>query len=289
MPYGRQRIIPVIIRKDGTAYPNPAKKPYYKSYRKSAPRRAAPKGAFAKKVTTVLKRAMETKLKIAAPYNYNNGNTLEDFTQFSTAITGTSELYSLIPPVTIGDDDYQRIGNQIQPTSLTVKIQAALGALASSSVYVDFWFLHSKNIKDGRQTAQLPIQKLLNDGQGQNVPYDGTSYTGMLPLNKTEFTLIKHIRILLKKPYGDPQGLYSGAGAPPASIYSLAANTKTLSVRIPLPDKLTYEQRTDYVPTNTFPFMAIGFTAADQFGGTALTPTLPIYVQAQSHLYYKDS
>ncbi|MDD1463668.1 hypothetical protein MEO39_27225, partial [Dolichospermum sp. ST_sed2] len=136
--------------------------------------------------------------------------------------------------------------------------------------------LHSKNIKDGRQTAQLPIQKLLNDGQGQNVPYAGTSYTGMLPLNKTEFTLIKHIRILLKKPYGDPQGLYSGAGAPPASIYSLAANTKTLSVRIPLPDKLTYEQRTDYVPTNTFPFMAIGFTAADQFGGTALTPTLPI-------------
>ncbi|MDD1463641.1 hypothetical protein MEO39_27070, partial [Dolichospermum sp. ST_sed2] len=62
----------------------------------------------------MLKRAMETKLKIAAPYNYNNGNTLEDFTQFSTAITGTSELYSLIPPVTIGDDDYQRIGNQLQ-------------------------------------------------------------------------------------------------------------------------------------------------------------------------------
>ena len=244
---------------------------------------------FNQRVTSLIKRQQETKLKIAAPVNYNSGNTLEDFTQFSTAITGTSELYMLIPPVTIGDDDYQRIGNQIQPTSLNVKIQCALGALASSSVYVDFWFLHSKNIKDGRQTAQLPIQKLLNDGNGQNVPYDGTSYTAMLPLNKTEFTLIKHIRILLKKPYGDPQGLYSGAGAPPNSVYSLAANTQTLSVKIPLPKKLMYEQRTDYVPTNVFPFMAVGFTAADQFGGTALTPTLPIYVQAQSHLYYKDA
>lgn len=244
---------------------------------------------FNQRVTSAIKRAQETKLKIAAPVNYNSGNTLEDFTQFSTAITGTSELYMLIPPVTIGDDDYQRIGNQIQPTSLNVKIQCALGALASSSVYVDFWFLHSKNIKDGRQTAQLPIQKLLNDGNGQNVGYDGTSYTSMLPLNKAEFSLIKRVRILLKKPYGDPQGLYSGAGAPPNSVYSLAANTKEFSVKIPLPKKLTYEQRTDYVPTNVFPFMAVGFTAADQFGGTALTPTLPIYVQAQSQLYYKDA
>lgn len=244
---------------------------------------------FNQRVTSAIARAQETKLKIAAPYNYNSGTDLETFTQFSTAITGTSELYNLIPAVTIGDDDYQRIGNQIQPTSLNVKIQCALGALASSSVFVDFWFLHSKNIKDARQTAQVPIQKLLNDGQGQNVPYDGTSYTAMLPINKTEFTLIKHVRILLKKPYGDPQGLYSGAGAPPNSVYSLAANTKEFSVKIPLPKKLTYEQRTDYVPTNTFPFMAVGFTAADQFGGTALTPTLPIYVQAQSQMYYKDA
>lgn len=240
-------------------------------------------------MTKIVKGTQETKLKIGSPTNYNSGNDLQDWTQFSTAITGTTELYNLIPPVTIGDDDYQRIGNQIQPTSLTVKVNAALGALASSSVYVDFWFLTSKNIKDARQTANLPIQKLLNDGNGQNVPYDGTSYTAMLPINKSEFNVISHRRILLKKPYGDPQGLYSGAGAPPNSVYSLAANSTTFSVKFNLPKKLTYEQRTDYVPTNVFPFMAVGFFAADQFGGTALTPTLPVYVQAQSHLYYKDA
>lgn len=244
---------------------------------------------FNQRVTSAIARAQETKLKIAAPFNYNSGTTLEDFTQFSTAITGTGELYALIPPVTVGDDDFERVGNQIQPTSLTVKIQCALGALASSSVWVDFWFLHSKNIKDAKHTAQVAIQKLMNDGAGQNVPYDGTSYTAMLPLNKSEFTMITHKRILLKKPYGDPQGLYSGAGAPPNSVYTVAPNTKSFSVTIKLPQKLTYEQRTDYVPSNTFPFMAVGFYAADQFGGTALTPTLPIYVQAQSHLYYKDA
>lgn len=245
---------------------------------------------FNQRVTSAIQRAQETKFKIAAPFNYNNGNTLEDFTQFSTAITGTSEIYGLIPAVTIGDDDYQRIGNQIQPTKLVVKIQCAVGAIASSQIYVDFFFLHSKNIKDAKHTAQVAIQKLLNDGGGQNVPYDGTSYTAMMPINKTEFSSIKHVRYLFKKPYGDPQGLYSGAGAPPgASVSSVAQSVKTFSVTIPLPKKLTYEQRTDYVPSNTFPFMVVGFHAADQFGGSALTSTLPVYVQAQSHLYYKDA
>lgn len=271
-----------------------ARIPKYTKYDYAAKKRVANKAKMARvpfnqRVTSAIARAQETKLKIAAPFNYNSGATLEDFTQFSTAITGTGELYGLIPPVTVGDDDFQRVGNQIQPTSLTVKIQCALGALASSSVFVDFWFLHSKNIKDAKHTAQVAIQKLLNDGGGQNVPYDGTSYTSMLPLNKTEFTMITHKRILLKKPYGDPQGLYSGAGAPPNSVYTVAPNTKSFSVTIKLPKKLTYEQKTDYVPSNTFPFMAVGFFASDQFGGTALTPTLPIYVQAQSHLYYKDA
>jgi hypothetical protein len=268
--------------------------PAYNKYQQAKKRAAANKSKMARipfnqRVTSAIARAQETKLVIAAPYNYNNGNTLENFTQFSTAITGTSELYNLIPAVTVGDDDYQRVGNQIQPTKLTVSVQCALGGIASSQIYVDFFFLHAKAIKDARQTANIQIQKLLNDGQGQNVPYDGTSFTAMLPLNKTEFTMIKHVRVLLKKPYGDPQGLYSGAGIPPASVSSLPASTKTFSVTIKLPKKLTYEQRTDYVCTNTFPFMAVGFTAADQFGGTALTPTLPVYVQAQSHLFYKDA
>lgn len=261
----------------------------YAAKKRAANRSKMARIPFNERVTSAIARAQETKLKIAAPFNYNSGTDLESFVQFSTAITGTSELYNLIPAVTVGDDDYQRVGNQIQPTKLTVKVNAALGAIASSSVYVDFWFLTSKNIKDARQTAQVPIQKLLNDGGGQNVPYDGTSFTAMLPLNKTEFTVLSHKRILLKKPYGDPQGLYSGAGVPPNSVSSLAANTKSFSVDIKLPKKLTYEQRTDYVPTNIFPFMAVGFYAADQFGGSALTPTLPVYVQAQSHLYYKDA
>lgn len=247
-----------------------------------------PSTAMTQVVNKIIDRNSETKLKIDAPYNYNSGSDLQDWTQFSTAITGTGEVYSLVPKVTEGVRDYERIGNTIQPTSLTVKVNVALGALASSNVYVDLWFCTAKGIKDPKLTAQIPVATFMNDGNGTNVPYDGTSYTAMLPVNSTQFTVLKHKRILLKKPYGDPQGLYSGAGAPPSSVYSLAQNTKSFSVKIDLPKKLTYLQAGDYTATNSFPFMMVGFYAADQFGGTALTPTLPVYIQAQSHLYYKD-
>ena len=240
-------------------------------------------------IQKVIKRNLETKFKIDAPYNYNSGATLEDWTQFSTAITGAGEIYSLVPKMTQGDDDYQRVGQAIQPTRLTVKVNVALGALASSAVYVDIWFMTSKTVKDPKLNANIVVNNLMNDGQGGNVPYDGTSYTAMLPINTSQFTVIKHKRIYLAKPYGDPQGLYSGAGAPPASVYTLARNTKQFSVRIPLPKRLTYLEKADYTATNAYPFMMVGFYAADQFGGTALTPTLPIYVQAQSHLSYKDA
>lgn len=266
----------------------PAKSAKYgAAYRKGLANKAKmARQPFTERVQSAILRAQETKFKIAAPYNYNTGATLETFTQFSTAITSTVEAYSLIPPVNVGDDDFERIGNVIQPTSLTTKIQCALGGTASTRVYVDFWFLKSQNIKDGKRTADLPIQKLMNDGGGLNVPYDGTSYTAMMPINKSEFTVISHKRIMLKKGNNDNNTLYSGGGNP--AIES-SPSFKSFSVKIPLPKRLTYEQKGDNIPSNVFPFLVIGFYAADQFGDTALTPALPLYVQAQSHLFYKDA
>jgi len=273
MPPKRRMVRPGVPRKT-TAY-------YAKKNRSKMAR-----VPFNQRVTSAIARAQETKFKIGAPYNYNSGATLETFTQFSTAITSTAEVYSLIPPVNVGDDDFERIGNVIQPTSLTTKIQCALGGTQSTRVYVDFWFLTSKNIKDGKNTAGIPIQKLMNDGGGLNVPYDGTSYTAMMPLNKSEFTLISHKRIMLKKGNNDNNTLYSGGNNP--AIES-SPSFQSFSVKINLPKRLTYEQKGDNVPSNVFPFLVIGFYAADQFGDTALTPSLPLYVQAQSHLYYKDA
>lgn len=258
----------------------------YSAYKKTLVKKSGkPTKTLTKAIQKVVKGTQESKFIISAPYNYNSSASLEDFTQFSTAITATSEIYSLIPPLNVGDDDFERIGNQIQPTSLTTKIQCALGGLSSTRLYVDFYFLTSKNVKDGRKTTSVPIDKLLNNGQGQNIGYDGLSFTSMMPVNKTEFSVIKHKRVLLKKGNNDNNTLYSGGSTP--AIES-SPSFKSFTVKIPLPKKLMYEEKNDTVPTNTFPFMVVGFTSADQFGDN-ITNTLPLYVQAQSQMYYKDA
>lgn len=234
----------------------------------------------------IVNRKIETKFKIDAPYNHNTNQTLEDFVQFSTAITSTNEIYALIPKVSQGTDDYQRVGQTIQPKSLKVNIQCALGTANSSQIVVDFFFCTAKNVKDVKLTNQLLTANLLNDGQGNNIAYDGTSYTAMCPVNSSEFTLIKRKRVILRKGGYDYNTLYSGGGP---STDTMTYNSAMFSVKIPLPKKLTYLTAGDLAPTNAFPFMMVGFHAIDQYGGTALTPTLPLYVQAQSQLYFKDA
>jgi len=246
---------------------------------------AKPTPALNTAVTRVINRRSETKFVIQAPTNKNTSGSLGQFVAFTSGITSTNELYRLIPDVAVGDDDYQRIGNTIQPTSLTTKVNLACFTNGSEVIYADVYFLTSKNIKDFDQTPNIPTGELLNNGQGGNVAYDGTSFTAMYPVNTAEFTLIAHKRIKLAKGANDPNTACSGGS--PASTDTFQ-HYASFSQKIKLPQKLLYESRSKIQPSNAFPFMMVGFVAADANGNTA--PSVArVQVQAQSHMYYKDA
>lgn len=237
------------------------------------------------KIKAVVRRQQETKFKIGPPTNFNTNNTLEQFTSFTSGITSTNEIYNLIPDVAVGDDDHQRVGNVIQPVSLTTKVNLVATSSTSMSVWADVYFLHSKTVKDFKLTNGIQTGQLMNAGDGTNVPYDGTSYTAMLPINKSEFTVIAHKHILLQKGNLDPNSALSGSLTPASDTFSY---TKSFSQKIDLPQKLFYEARSQVQPTNTFPFMVVGFYGTDTNGNTAPI-TARISAQAQSHMYYKDA
>lgn len=240
---------------------------------------------FDKRVKKVLKKQQETKLVIEAPTNKNTNSSLGNFIAFTSGITSTNEVYRLIPNIAVGDDDHQRIGNVIQPVSLTTKVNLACFTSSSEAIYADVFFLTSKNVKDFDGTPNIPTGELLNNGQGGNVAYDGTSFTAMYPINKSEFTLIAHKRIRLAKGANDPNTACSG-GSPAAT--DTFQHYASFSQKIKLPEKLLYEAKAKIQPSNVFPFMMVGFVASDANGNTA--PSLArVFVQAQSHLYYKDS
>lgn len=239
------------------------------------------------KINRVISRRQETKYVVQSPYNdIQPGPTnLSTFIFFSQAVTSTNELYMLLPQVNQGDDDHERIGKSIQPVKLTTKVNMAVGGVGSISIYADVYILTSKTIKDFRLCNQVLTAELLNKGDGTNVPYDGTSYNSMLPVNTDEFTVIKHKRVKLTKQVGDPNTQVSGGVA---GTVSESRHFASFSVNVPCPKALTYATAGDNTPTNFFPFMLIGWHATDTLG-QSITNLLPLGVQASSHLWYKDA
>jgi hypothetical protein len=220
-------------------------------------------------IARVVEGRQETKLNIYPPYSGSTGvGDLQAFTAFTSGITSTSEVYSLIPRIQQGVNENARIGNSIMPVKLTTKVNVALKTTGSQNVYVDIYFLTAKGIKCQDNWNQVLTGQLLSDGQNLNIPYDGTSYTAMLPVNKSEFSLIKHKRIKLVSALGDPNTVLSGATGPSTNTYNY---TKSFSVNIPVPSKYMYQDSGSFVPTNSFPFMVAGFCATDTNGDLAPT------------------
>lgn len=275
---GKKRMVRVSRKPTSKAYMSARQQ----AFRNADKRRRQP---FVERVKSVILRAQETKFVIRPPANYNTNATLQDFTAFTSGITSTNEIYGLIPDMSQGDDDFQRIGNTIQPVSLTTKVNLALNSTTSQSVYADVYFLTSKTVKDFNLTNAILTAQLMNVGDGTNAAYDGTSYTAMLPINKSEFTVLAHKRVLLQKGSGDPNTALSGAGLPSTNTFSYI---KSFSQKIKLPSKLTYEDASRLQPSNSFPFMVVGFCGTDVNGNLAPI-TARVFVQAQSHLYYKDA
>lgn len=240
-----------------------------------------------KAIKTVVKRQMETKFLVGNPANYNSASNLYSWTAFTTAITGTSEIYGLIPYLTQGLGDNERVGESICPISLKTIFNVSLDPQTTStlSLYVDIYILTSKSIKSAKHTAQIPINLLLNRGNGGNIDYDGTYQNSILPVNTTDFSVIKHKRIKLQKAADYPNSGINATTTPSIATYHY---NSTFSVKVPLPSKLHYQSNADYVPENSMPFVVIGFTPTDTFSNVAQS-TPRVYVTAQSQMYYKDA
>jgi len=245
-----------------------------------------PSKSLKEQISRIVEGKQETKFVLDAPWNFDSNISLETWTGFTSGITSTAEVYALIPKVQQGTDDHNRIGQQIQPVSLTTKVNLALYTQHSQNVYVDVFFCHSKTVKSANNTSSVVVSKLLNAGDGTNVGYDGTSFTSTLPINKTEFSIIARKRIKLEKVGGNPN--YEIDTSLGTSSISPSRYCASFSQKIKLPQRLVFEQASSQYPSNTFPFMMLGFVGADAMGGIAPI-SARVQCQAQSHFYYKDA
>jgi len=215
---------------------------------------------------------------------------LGTFQQFSSGITGTGELYACLPRLTQGTDDFNRIGNSVVPVSCHV--DAILNCTTSNNNQsVDVWahvfVLQATAVKSLDNLSAVPITQLLEDGAGGYIAADGTTNMTQYPVNRTAFKVLHHKRIRLYKPFGQQNNRAApSAGGTDGTIAACTGN-KRVRLNIPLPKKLKYDIASQSYPVNSAPFFCVAWEYNDASGDSA--PITSIYVQARTHLRYKDA
>lgn len=207
---------------------------------------------------------------------------VEDNVQHNSQISA-GDFQQLVPLITQGTDDWQRIGDSIRPTSLVVR-----GLLSADNTYtttnrvmlVRVVIVSAKATKNLTATTSLwtnyantLLQPNLDSGT-QVVPFVGNQPELLYPVNRDQF--IVHMDKVFKI---SPCSNDAGEEENPAS-------TRMWMKKIKLPKKFTYDTGIDS-PNNFCPFMGIGYVYADGTGPDVLTTK--IISTVTSRLTYKDT
>lgn len=220
-------------------------------------------------ITRVLDKRTETK---------QITNTVDQY--FNSGISSTGEFYSLIPQITQGVGDAQRIGQKIRMKYLKVKgvvsYELSLNATNNLPIFVDMFILQDR-IQRSQNNPPHTYQILNNSGV--LTTYNGDSLVAQYPLNTEEWKLVKRKRVRLALNWA-PGNSSTGITEPSAKLQ------RTFSFKIPVYNSmLDYESAGSNLPQNTNFWFTCGFF---QYTNTVQTLGTPVRVQYVTTLYYKD-
>lgn len=224
----------------------------------------------------VLNKNMETKFV---------GRAVVD-ADFNSSISSTGECYPVTPAVQLGDDDFQRTGDKIRPTTMIIrgKVMLSRTYLTTQAVLpttVRLMVLKQRDIKTNAQIAtSADFGHILKDNINVGVarPYGGGNYDNLAPINKDKFEVIADKKYRFT---WDDQLNLASAGA--------AAGTNKafyFTIKVKVPKTMYFDDVNGANPTNFAPFLCCGCATDDNSGPYTLPP---IHVTAQSILYFKDA
>jgi len=266
-----------------------------KNYRKIAglKTRAAKAPRLAPRTATAVRAIAKAAVSKAAEDKFISVQTV---TTHNSTITTPAECYAMVPQVTQGVGDYQRIGDKIRGKYLYIKgyVQydfTVLDTLISSqSVYlppatVRVMILSQKNVKVGSAVStSVDVNHLLKDNvaTGTARAYNSSVFDNVAPINKDLFTVHMDRKIKLNF-------ISSNSLAPVSGQVAVVGNdrTKYFSCRIKCPASLKFDDGNGNWPNSFAPFLCLG--AVNDDGTAPWSLTTPYRLTAMSTLYFEDS
>lgn len=260
---------------------------YYKKkgYRVRKARAAVPqtlRPSTAKAVKAIVNRTLSRRLE-----DKQVGFAVENAVAHNSAI-GAADCEPLIGQVAMSTDgeSYQRIGDKIHPTKLTVNGVISLnsgisGGLTQTPLMVRVMILAQKDIKVGSQIlgGSVDALRLLkpNIPGADEVDYSGTTLNHLLPVNTDLFRVYMDKTFVLNG--STPEGR--------EAINKYCVKWSKTFTKKQLPMNLTFDEGNANWANNFAPFLAVGYSYAD---GTAPdTVSTRIISTAFSQLSFEDA
>lgn len=233
-----------------------------------------------------VKKMAETKY-VSDNYDKNAVRDLPSVWNLTNLLGGAQKFLPLIPRVTQGTDEYQRIGDTILPMrSLCTTLEFSYNDadLSGHQIKVEVWHGTTKGRKSWADQNPLNSAAFLDDGQGGNRAPTFSRETTMLPTDK-RLVSFKKITFILSKTTGSIGGL-SGTGNYSAnggkSFHKLNIYTKA-------PKKLKYLDGAAVYPTNFAPGFFINLSYVDGVNpaNQAEIDSL-VNITSRTHMHYQD-
>jgi len=265
--------------------------------------RAAPKTK--KAITKLVKRVVrgQAETKEVAWYNGpvpSNGTYAQaNYINQNAIITNNAtDILRLIPLVAQGTGDNQRIGERIQPISLTVQGSVCLptnsfndptGSLFNDE-YVIIYVVQHVTLKSYQSLVTgNDFTQLLRTGENTTVAYQGHVWDSQMPVENAYYRLLKKKKLRIRnmgvKPAaggGDPNNTWVAPALSPYRAEYRINLSKVLPKVFKYPESPTAAGAND--PTNSSIFMCMGLYRGDSQVGQSDT----IQHQYVTHLKYKD-
>jgi len=231
-------------------------------------KRAKPSGAFRKKVLAVMRGQVETKQAFHAvgPTSYNSG------------INAIGDATKILPSVSQGTNDSQRIGDQLTGLKLTVKgaivynpSTGQYGTYANSRLGVRMMIVQPRqysNIDDVQSNAAAWLSLLLKKGSSSSA-FTGTLSDLWAPINSDYIIKYYDKVFYMDAPY---QATAVGSTV-------MGNSTRIFKHTLKLRNKvLKYDSSVSSgsQPVNYAPVLLIGYTHMDGSGADTLTTAIQL-------------
>lgn len=218
----------------------------------------------------------------------------------------TPQIFDVMSALQEGVGEFQRKGVKVSPTRHTVDVKLAFNNLRQDitgtgtldncawDITAHVWYGYVrryKNVVDVTNNAAALMGQMLEDGQGNTLPWDGSAAIDQFKLN-TEVFQFKHKAVRMFRPFGSQNVATLAGGQTTYFPQKLQANLK-LSFKPP--KSLVYDELQG-VPQNYAPVIVVAYKHNDYTQGANVYADGPnllnkpaLMMTARSHLYFKDA